>query len=130
MSSSQSPPNFGLIQGQVPWVNRDGTPTTYFFRLIANLFAAAGSGTPPFLAEVSALAIAEGTRAGRDYDRQNADISMLLASLPDPAGRIAALERRIADLEQMLYESQSPTQDLNPMKTQVDNLTAYVMGSH
>lgn len=121
---SASPPNFSILQAGTPWVNKDGTPTTYFFRLIYNIFQAAGSGTPPFLTEVADLAFSQGTRSGPDYDRQIADITTLLSSLPDPAGRIATLERRIAELEALIQE-QRRTVDLNPLATRVDSLTAF-----
>jgi len=43
--------------------------------------------------------------SGTDYDRQIADLRALWASLPNPAGRIAALERQVADLQQLVYSA-------------------------
>lgn len=129
MTSSASPPNFSMIQAGQPWVNKDGTPTTAFFRLVNNLFHAAGAGSTSNISLSGLIneAFSGNIRHGTDYERQIADVVTLLSTLPNPEGRIATLEKRIADLEQMLYESKR-TVDLNPMQTQLDNVTAYVMG--
>lgn len=127
--SSPSPPSFSVIQAGHRWIKPDGTPETWFYRFILNIFNAAGSGTPPFLAEVSNLSILSTTRPGTDYDRKIADLTRLISSLPNPSGRIAALEARIASLEKQLHEAQSRRVDLNPLNNRVEQLTALVMGT-
>jgi hypothetical protein len=39
---------------------------------------------------------------GTDHDRQIADLTTMLSALPDPAGRIATLEQRVSQLEQLV----------------------------
>jgi hypothetical protein len=61
----------------------------------------AGSGAT--LTELVDLAVT--VPRGPDYERQLADLRTALASLPNPAGRIATLEKRVADLEKLVASS-------------------------
>lgn len=81
MSAGASPPNFSIIQSGSAWVNKDGTPTPYFFRLISNMFNSAGSGSPPNLTELTKTLFSESSST-----------------------HIARLEKRIADLERLLLQ--------------------------
>lgn len=120
--------NFSIIQAGHPWVNRDGTPTPYFFRLIVNMFEAGGGGKPPGTASIVNYTFSQNQSGGRDAERNVSDITTALSTYPNSTGRIAALEKRIVELEQIIYESR--TVDVNPMQKQIDRLTALVMASH
>jgi hypothetical protein len=122
-----SPPNFSLIQGQVPWVNKDGTPTTYFFRLLQNIFLASGGGTPPSVTDITNVTFSQNGASGPDYSRQIADLAATLQSQPNPAGRIATLERQVADLQAIILTLERGI-DLTPLQSQINNLNALVMG--
>lgn len=126
MMANTSPPNFSIIQAGHRWINSDGTPTQVFFRLIVNMFLAGGAGSPPSVTDVTNITLSQNPINGRDYDRVIADLTTIMAALPNPAGRIAALERRVTDLETINQQLQR-TVDLNPMQKQIDTLTALVM---
>lgn len=46
MTSSVTPPNLRMIQGQVPWVDSSGKPTPYFFRLLNSLVNGVNAPSP------------------------------------------------------------------------------------
>jgi hypothetical protein len=127
--ANPSPPNFSLILAGNRWINPDGTPTTYFFRLIVNLFAISGNGQPPSVTDITNVTLSQGSASnGPDYSRQMADLQTLQMSVPDPSGRISTLERQVADLQEIVM-SLRKTQDLNPVMAQLAALTALTMGA-
>lgn len=115
--------NFDIIQAGRRWIQPDGTPTPEFFRFIANLFKQGGSGNPPNFTELVAEAFTH-SRSNPDNERRIGNLENAALS-SSSAGRIAALERRVADLEQLL----TPKVNLDPMKQQLDQLNAIVLGS-
>ena len=129
MTTSGSPPNFSMILQDTRWINPDGKPTTYFFRLIGNLFNAAGAGTPPSVTDIVLNTYSQSVSGGPDYDRKIADLLTLMMGIPDPSGRIAALEAQIADLQKQISALRSPL-SINGIQSQVDALTALTMGAH
>ena len=46
MSSTVKPPNLRIIQAKTPWVNQDGTPTTYFYRLFESIVNGVNQPSP------------------------------------------------------------------------------------
>ena len=128
MSNSTSPPNFSMILQHVKWIEADGKPTTYFFRLLSNIFNAVGAGQPPSVTEVVTNTFSQSNRSGADHDRAIADLMTLLMSIPDTQGRIATLERQVANLQMQLAVRNPP--DINPLIARVDALTALTMGAH
>jgi hypothetical protein len=85
-------------------VNDDGTVTIeknwwLFLYNIAEQVLLNGSGVTTLVMAEIGLTKPPGT----DYDRKIADLQAQLASLPNPQGRIAALERQVADLQAVLY---------------------------
>lgn len=119
--------NFSIIQAGHRWINDDGTPTTWFFRLINNMFAAAGGGSPPNLTQVTNNTFSQNARGGTDYARQIADLQTVLAGSPSVAGRIAYLERQVADLQAQLADLRRPP-DIAPLRQGLDVLTALTFG--
>lgn len=130
MTTSASPPNFSMIRWEVPWVNPNGTPTTYFFRLIENMFAAAGNGQSPTVTDLVLNTYSQIVSSGPDYEKKLSDLTTLLMGIVNPSGRIAALEAQVADLQRQIVEALRKPADLNGLKAQVDALTALTMGIH
>lgn len=80
--------------------NEDGTVTVdqnwwLFFYNLAQQVLANGQGATLLEIVTSSLSPPKGT----DLDRQISDLQTLIASIPNTAGRIASLERKVADLE-------------------------------
>lgn len=80
--------------------NEDGTVTVdqnwwLFFYNLGQQVLSNGQGATLLEMVSASLAPARGT----DRDRQISDLQTLIASIPNTGGRIAALERKVSDLE-------------------------------
>ena len=95
-----------IIPQTMPWgtANQDGTVTVahdwwLFLYNLAEQVLSNGSGATTAELAQGAFFRASGT----DYEHQIAALGMLTAALPNPAGRIATLERELADLQSLVY---------------------------
>lgn len=118
-----SPPNFSLILANNRWINNNGTPTTYFFRLIENLFSAAGEGDPLYLDQLAALAFSQSQ--GVDYSNDVSQNETLQALASDPSARIQQLERQVADLHSMIFLMLA--KNTSSIEASITNLAAYTL---
>jgi hypothetical protein len=126
MTASASPPNFNLILAGNRWVNPDGTPTPYFFRLFQNLFLASGAGQPPSVTDITNYTFSQDTSV-EDYSGQISETAALQMTISDLSGQVATLERQVADLQELIMNVQNPPD--TGINRQVDALTAIVMGT-
>ena len=128
-----------------PICDKNGIVTTSWWRWFNSQYVVTGSGqSTQTLAEVSTstttntvtiventdLAHALAAPSGPDYGSRLTTDETALASLPNPSGRIAALEARLAQLEAVLAAIQTPKVDLNQIRRDLDKVTAYALGYH
>lgn len=97
-----------LPQQMLPYTESIGTvqgdkvfPDKNFWLLLYNLCQQVLTASGATVEEIADLAYFR--PKGTDYDRQIANLMALIVQTPSPAGRIAALEKRITDLETAFY---------------------------
>jgi len=119
---SSTPPNFSLILAESQWILPNGRPTQAFFRLIANLFSYTGGGSSPSPVTTTTIAYTADNTNAPDYDRSIADLATLIANIPDPFGRIADLERQVADIKAALYSVLPPEISVNQQISDLETI--------
>lgn len=139
--SDPTPPTYNIISPRQPIADKNGIITPEWWRFFQATFMSlggyqgggggGGGGTQPVnLTNLYNLSYSEFGRTGPDYDRKIADLQTTLASLPDYAGRCAALETRVTQLEKLLAATMQPKVDLLSLQRETDRVQALTIGVH
>jgi len=136
--TSPTSPTYNIISPREPICDKHGIITPAWWRFFQSTFMALGGYQPgpggptqPInLTTLYNLAFSEFGRTGPDYEHQIGDVRTDLSSRPNSAGRIAALEARVQQLETLLANAIQPRADLVNLQREADATRALTMGVH
>jgi hypothetical protein len=123
--------NLTIVQPQEPIADKNGVITRSWWRFFQQVFSLLNTATPtPPEPDYATLVYADLGTTGPDYNRATSDLELVLSDTPNTAGRVAALEARVTQLETMIAAFMTPAPDLIALQNEADYTQAMVMGVH